>query len=81
MRRSRGNNSVIRKTNCASWMFFDEKLTELAAMTRTSKTIAHAAPLARCRISANRPTNPMVSRVVWIRPNWTMQEIQKSSIP
>ena len=28
----RGSSRVIRMTNWASWMFFDEKLTELAAM-------------------------------------------------
>jgi hypothetical protein len=47
MRRSRGSSSVIRRTNCASWMFLDEKLTELAAITTMSRIIAHAAPLAR----------------------------------
>jgi hypothetical protein len=64
MRRSRGSSSVIRRTNCASWMFLDEKLTELAAITTMSRIIAHAAPLARRSISANRPTNPIVSRTV-----------------
>jgi hypothetical protein len=47
MRRSRGSRSAIRRTNCASWMFFDEKLTELAAITTMSRIIAHAALLAR----------------------------------
>ena len=78
---ARGNSSVIRKTNCPSWMFFDEKLTELAATMTISTIIAHAAPLARCSISANRAIKPTVSRMVWMMPNCTTHEIQKSSMP
>ena len=62
-------------------MFFDEKLTELAAMTTISSTIAHAARLERRSSSTKKQTSPIVSRTVWMRPNWTMEEIQKFSMP
>ena len=64
-------------------MFFDEKLTELAAITRIERgTIAMtAAPARSQQFREEGATNPMVSRAVTIMPYWTMQEIQKSSIP
>ncbi len=62
-------------------MFFDEKLTELAAIIRMSKMIAQTAGTDRRMISVNSPINPTVSSVVWMMPNWTIEETQKFSIP
>ena len=50
-------------------MFFDEKLTELAAMMMTRSKMAHAAGLERRSNSMKKQISPIVSRMVWTRPN------------
>ena len=50
-------------------MFFDEKLTELAAMMTISTTMAHAARFERRSNSTKKQISPIVSRAVWTRPN------------
>ena len=62
-------------------MFFDEKLTELAAMTMMSSTIAHTVRLERRSNSTKKQISPIVSRAVWMMPNCTMLDIQKFSMP
>jgi hypothetical protein len=58
-------------------MFFDEKLTELAAMTTISTTMAQARGSSGAAVSTKKQISPIVSRTVWTRPNWTIEEIQK----
>ena len=54
----------MRITNCASWIFLDEKLTELAAITRMRRVITHAAGLERRSISTKKAIKPIVSTTV-----------------
>src|SRR5207249_2324967 len=73
----RGSKIEMRITNCASWMFFDEKLTELAATMMMSRMIAHTAWLERRSNSTKKQTSPIVRTTVWMTPNCTTLEIQK----
>jgi hypothetical protein len=62
--RSRGRRSVIRRTNWASCTVFDEKLTELAAMTAMSAIKAQAAGSERRNNIARKATSAAVISAV-----------------
>ena len=68
-------------TSIVSAMFFDEKLTELAATTQMNSTPTRAPELVRRRSSKKKQPRPMVISTVWMMPYCTMQATQKSSMP